>query len=354
MINNTKSLNVVSVPLAQSKRIEFIDAMRGFTIFLVVLNHVALHCLGITRSIPSLHEFFYQVRMPMFFMISGFVLYKDGVVWDKDQIIRFFKKKIPVQLLSPLLFFVVFMHVRGINFVDGLFNEPKYGFWFTYILFVYFVIYAFVRFLMRNKWADIILVIIGICLLPAGWPGLHEMIPIPRNVLYFFSFSHWQFFFFFVLGTLLRKYYPVVQKWLDKKWTIPICIMFYFCGNAFKDLVPIEFVRNLPLTLAGLVVLFAFFRIKESAFSKEKKLGRTMQYVGRRTLDIYLIHNFLLPINLKFITFFVDHPMPLVEASVSAVISVIIIAACLLVSNIIRLSPVLGYWIFGAKIQETK
>lgn len=74
-----------------------------------------------------------------------------------------------------------------------------------------------------------------------------------------------------------------------------------------------------------------------------------MQYVGRRTLDVYLIHYFLLPMNLTFMTVFVDHPVPIVEAFFSSAISITIIAMCLLVSNIIRLSPLLAHWIFGAK-----
>ena len=74
-----------------------------------------------------------------------------------------------------------------------------------------------------------------------------------------------------------------------------------------------------------------------------------MQYTGRRTLDIYLIHYFLIPRNLSFITIFTDHPMPIIEAAASTLISILIIAVCLLISNIIRLSPWLAHWLFGAK-----
>ncbi|MBR4828594.1 MAG: hypothetical protein IKZ92_02175 [Muribaculaceae bacterium] len=76
--------------------------------------------------------------------------------------------------------------------------------------------------------------------------------------------------------------------------------------------------------------------------------------MGRRTLDIYLIHYFFLPLNLTFVTVFKDHPMPIIEAFVSSLIAIIIIAACLLVSNIIRLSPFLAHWLFGAKRELQK
>ena len=100
------------------------------------------------------------------------------------------------------------------------------------------------------------------------------------------------------------------------------------------------------------MVLFAFFRSNRSVFSRETRLGRTMQYVGRRTLDIYLIHYFLVPMGLRVVTVFTDHPMPVVEVFVSSVIALLIMAMSLLISNIIRLSPTLAHWFFGAKVKN--
>ena len=77
-----------------------------------------------------------------------------------------------------------------------------------------------------------------------------------------------------------------------------------------------------------------------------------MQYVGRRTLDIYLIHFFLLPRALSEFTLFKDYPMPILEFAASALIAIIIIALCLLISNVIRLSPTLAHFLFGAKTEN--
>ena len=82
-------------PLTSGGRIEYIDAMRGFTMILVVLQHVASFCWHVYGNAPSVHEYLVQFRMPMFFFISGFVLFKAGVTWDLQQVVRFFKKKIP-------------------------------------------------------------------------------------------------------------------------------------------------------------------------------------------------------------------------------------------------------------------
>ena len=332
-----------------TKRIGYIDALRGFTMFLVVVMHVGGMCFSPAEG--SFHDIFMLVRMPMFFLISGFVFYKASVVWTMEHIIAFFKKKIPVQLLSPLLFYLVYLHVHHIGLYHGIFDGPKQGYWFTFVLFEYFVFYAIVHFFIRNKWGDVILVLMGVCFYPFSWPVIMDAIPIPNDILEFFSFMHWHYFIFFVLGTLLKKHFDTVQRWLDSKWLLACCILFFFLEIPFFDLLHINGnITGFPMSIAGLVILFSFFRQKQALFSQETRLGRVFQYTGRRTLDIYLIHYFLIPVNLKeVVTVFHEHPMPIIEFSVSTVIAIIIMAACLLIGNIIRLSPVLAHWIFGAK-----
>ena len=334
-------------------RIEYIDAMRGFTMLLVVFNHVVTYCWGAANKGISLNDFFTQVRMPMFFFISGFVLYKDSVVWNGKQVISFFRKKIPVQLLSPFLFFLLYIHVMDIPFYIAAGQRFKAGYWFTYVLLEYYLIYAGVRFCFRGKWGHIIVLLIGLLLYPINWPPLYNAIPIDNYWKEVISIPKWEYFLYFVLGTLVKKNFQLVQKLLDSKWLLPCCIMYYFLVNGFRDMIPVnQSVIGRTLSLSGLVVLFAFFRNKQAFFSSDRAVGRVMQYVGRRTLDVYLIHFFFIPFGLNFVTVFVDHPMPVIEATASFAISIIIVAFCLMVSNVIRLSPLLAHWLFGAKLPQ--
>ena len=335
------------------QRIGYIDAMRGFTMFLVVLNHVAALCWQLSSDTPSFHHYLTQIRMPMFFFISGFVLYKADVVWNCRQIVGFFKKKIPVQLLSPLLFLLVFLHVSHIPILDGLLDKNKMGYWFTFVLLEYYVFYAVVKFLVRSRWASWILILMGLVMYYLCWPTMTTHHQTADNVLALLSAHHWRFFIFLVLGTLVRQHFDQVQQWLDNKWLLPLCIVFFLMVNAFGDVLPVKTVimKGL-LSLSGLIVLFSFFRNKQALFSRETRLGRTLQYVGRRTLDIYLIHFFLLPFNLSAFRLFNEHPMPLIEFFASSLIAIVIIAGCLVISEIIRLSPWLAHWLFGAKRTE--
>lgn len=335
------------------QRIGYIDALRGFTMFLVVLNHVAALCWQISSNTPSFHHYLTQVRMPMFFFISGFVLYKAGVVWNGRQIVSFFKKKIPVQLLSPLVFLLLFLHITNTPILDGLLDKNKAGYWFTFVLLEYYVFYAVVKFLMRSRWASWILILMGLVMYYLCWPTMTTHHQTADNVLALLSAHHWRFFIFFVLGTLVRQHYDLVQQWLDNKWLLPVCIVFFLVVNALGDVLPVKtVVMKGLLSLSGLIVLFSFFRNKQALFSRKTRLGRTMQYVGRRTLDIYLLHFLLLPLNLSAITLFNDHPMPIIEFLASSFIAIAIIAVCLVISEIIRLSPWLAHWLFGAKTTD--
>lgn len=66
------------------KRIDYIDTMRGFAIFLVTLGHV-LEKSGYSDN--ELYSFIYSFHMPLFMCISGFVcayVYKDKMSEDMN------------------------------------------------------------------------------------------------------------------------------------------------------------------------------------------------------------------------------------------------------------------------------
>lgn len=345
-----------NITASATQRIGYIDALRGFTMFLVVLEHVAAMCWGIVGKGISIHDYLVQVRMPLFFFISGFVLYKQDAVWNAGHIVKFFKKKIPVQLISPFIFFAVFLHVNDISLASGLMDKYKAGYWFTLALLEFFVLYAIVKFCVRNsRWSSALLVIIGLALYGFCWPQLTTGNQTIDNLFLLLSVHQWRFFIFMVLGTLVREHFNTVERWLDSKWVLPVCISFFLLVNAFGDILPVKAIPMKGLlSLTGLVIVFSFFRKKQVLFSCETALGRTMQYVGRRTLDIYLIHYFLVPTGLSFVTVFEEHPMPVIELVASSIIAVIIIAMSLLVSNLIRLSPWLAKWLFGAKVDNIR
>ena len=103
-----------------SKRIEYIDAMRGFTMLLVVAHHVAAFCLGIGDYVPSIHPVLCEFRMPLFFFISGFVLYKEETIWNASYATKFlFIKKFSAQIITTSIFLFVFLIMNHIGVMEG-------------------------------------------------------------------------------------------------------------------------------------------------------------------------------------------------------------------------------------------
>lgn len=110
------------------------------------------------------------------------------------------------------------------------------------------------------------------------------------------------------------------------------------------------FISFVLLGVTGIVILFTFFRKNESYFTKDSRLGKILQFIGRRTLDIYLLHFFLLTYHMNNIgTWLIQNTNKTVELFIILAIAIWVVALSLLLSKIIRLSPFLAHYLFGAK-----
>ena len=99
-------------------------------------------------------------------------------------------------------------------------------------------------------------------------------------------------------------------------------------------------------TLLSMVVIF--FRNYQSWFTQERFIGRTLQYIGVRTLDVYLLHYILLP-RLPQVGQWLNQNRPnfVLEVVTSFSVALIVIAFCLLISQILRISPLFRQYLFG-------
>lgn len=99
-------------------------------------------------------------------------------------------------------------------------------------------------------------------------------------------------------------------------------------------------------------MIFTCFRLF-SPWLEKIHLSKPLQYVGTRTLDIYLLHYFFLP---RFLISYAGRLQAfdnqVVEFIVILAIALIVLAITLLASYIIRLSPFLGHYLFGVKYKQ--
>ena len=170
------------------------------------------------------------------------------------------------------------------------------------------------------------------------------------DVLGFLSFITWRYFLFFYVGTWVKRNFDCFIQWTEKWWIILVVVI----GFVFIAMLPhsdnaiSEYLIFAVGGILGLTMVFTFFRVFSHFFSKDRWLGRSLQYIGTRTLDIYLLHYFVLP---KFLILHRDllltYDSRLLEFLVVLSIALVVISLCLLASYVIRLSPFLGHYLFG-------
>lgn len=294
--------------------------------------------------------------MPVFFFISGFVIYKANAQWNLKYASSFLLKKVPMLLVGTTVFLILYTHYIDANLWNFVIGQFKGGYWFTYTLFLFYVFYALLSLIFRRA-QDIVFLIVALLFFMAGGPKGFMGLPISDDMKGFLCLQQWSYFFYFLLGVLAQRNYNLLQKGLDGRWMIPVCIIFFVILNLYPEIRPQS---GLPFRLcflvqitAGTLLLFAFFRGRETWFTKQTVVGRSLQYIGKRTLDVYFIHYFLIPFNLSNVsTLLGDYPMPIVELIISLFLALAIVGVSLLIGNILRLSPTLAYWLFGAKSKK--
>jgi len=341
-----------------NNRVEYIDALRGMTMILVVYSHIAN--LGLVNVNMAYNNVFMTFRMPTFFFISGWVFYKADRIWNKDTIWSIIKKKFMVQIIPFLIFLLLYMYLF-FN-VPGHCNsfEDKYGYWFTLSLFEYFIIYIAVEALFNkqhtNRKEIIVMSIMFALSIIAFYYGQVKFvvnIGIWRPILTFLSFTKIKYIIFFWFGTFVKKNFDKFIRITDNQYMIAVCLclfLFTIIGPFDYNNIEFQFITYLFAGLTGIIIVFTFFRRNESLFSKNTRIGFVLQYVGQRTLDIYLLHYLFLPNHMTQIgTWLSQYSNKSIDMLIILVISLWITAITLIISNIIRLSPFLGHYLFGVK-----
>lgn len=340
-----------------SKRIEYIDALRGFIMLLVVFGHIEIHSF-------HEHSFLYAdvckyFNMPLFFFISGYVAYKN-FVWDIPYFLKESIKKIRTLFIPALIFGLSFTYLIANNTFLLFINDiAKQGYWFTIALLEMFLVYYTTNLIAHqidktnnNKvWrlcalCTIILIYL-VKIASAYYPSVNNLMNITSFYYLPFYYPH------FIFGILASKYKPTFKRIIDNPFVMAGAILLFLSIFINKNFIinTCPYGKELAamlMSFSGIQIVYGFFRKYQASFSQSTRLGRTLQYIGKRTLDIYMIHYFFLPY-LPNIHQYLDITPNLVMELFGFFLAFIIIGCCLIVSNIIRLSDFLAYWLLGGK-----
>ena len=376
MSENLNSLNSKTAePGASSKktRLGWLDALRGFTMLLVVTNHVALKSFGMQIRWSAALQFFLLFRMPLFFFISGYLAYKASRVWNARTLGELTLKKLRVQIIPTAVFFLLFLAmIPTTPFIDSL-NEAlassmKAGYWFTLVL-LYMLLTFYLFSYVESKLSSVFPLVASF-LLPLLFIislGFFETCYLPRQFSWalghkgppnaFLNYSSlvemFRYFPFFLYGAMVHRHWERAQRLMDSRWFFPVVVVLALLTTL--EVIKWHYLRmewaSLPPTLAMFLLLtmvFMFFRHYSDFFSDKTALGRGLQFIGRRTLDIYLLHYFFLPKLPMVGEFFrVNRHNFILDTTAALAVALVVVAFCVITSQLLRVSPFLKKYLFG-------
>lgn len=334
------------------KRIGYIDAMRGLAMLFVVIGHVMLFSFKDEGNM-LFRILSCELQIPLFFMVSGFMMRVPELgFWS------YIGKKAFLLCVPAAIFMAVYVWKDGADYMAAWVDSNKGGYWFTFSLFQFVVVYAVLKLALRamklrRAVESVILLVVSVVVLYASVWCMRE----EHNyaVIPLLGLVHFKSFIYFVAGTLLAEWGILTKSLSDKEIKVggvilaACCLLHvytYRCGG-------ISYIGSSTLWLAiltftGLMALLMGFRQYESW--SESRIGRMLQTIGCYTLDVYFIHYFFLPRNMGMVgEWFQAHPNPIVEYVLAMAIAAVVIVASLLVGRIIRLSPTLAHWLLAAK-----
>ena len=221
--------------MAETKKIEWLAVLQGFSMLLVVIGHVSLTNQPGDPSTPiatGIERTIYTFHMPLFIFISGWLFhytcisrgkaYKDMLMSKtKRLVVPFFAFTLATMALK--MAFPQLMHrVVDMNEIIDTFilfkSNPLGEMWFIVVLFELMLLYSLYRILTKNK------ILSAICL------GGAILINLSSISISYFNIGRVTYMLpFFVAGILCCKY--EWQKYLNNLWTLMIMAILFATFN---------------------------------------------------------------------------------------------------------------------------
>lgn len=338
-------------------RIQYIDALRGFAMLLVVFVHVEIFGFFNFTHTTFLGKLFSAIHMPTFFFISGLCIYKSGVYYTYSRVHNDFMRLILPAAIVGLTYTYLCVNQDLIYFLS---NSMKAGYWFTVSLFEVLLIYYVIYNLTRSK---INLFVPVLCLIAV----LLYLLKLPLKIFpkaeiignYLCLHQTCNYFIFFVLGVFFKKYNQAIHRLLKTKWFTAIVILilcmssyYIFCvelgisGTIGKI---IETVGETVIGLSGALLLYIVFDFYKDKFDSSNFIGKCLISIGKNTLPIYLLHYFFLPHLPSIGNFLKANPNSIVELLIGMLLSLFVILVSIIITKVFRISPFMSKLILGDK-----
>lgn len=335
------------------KRIVFIDALRGLAILLVVSVHIE----GFSLYVEEFHISFFRrlceaIMMPLFFFISGYV---TKIPSCNNLLRNNLRLIIPALILG--IIHSISIHKEIFSFISNIY---KYGYWFTITLcWMYSILFCIGKLIKKreNQFVGLILISVLLYFIKIPFNNVQNLIEIGNT---FCLHQLFIYFHYFSIGYIFAhsnyRFYTVFRGEFGIIFSLFVFACAIYIKHVYTDeqlatsilLKIYRAIQDPILGYSGIMILFRFFKSME-IFFVNFFIGRSLCYIGKRTLEIYLLHYFFLPKLPMIGSYLVYYPNIILESLICMVLSVPLICFSLMVGWFIRSNEILGVFLLGCK-----
>lgn len=266
-----------------TKRIEWIDALKGFAILTVVIGHCTTDSMASHTYadyavwIQMIYDFVYSFHMPLFFMVSGYVFYLTKSYRKWKEKVRDFT--IVYVIWCTLMWLSKYLMSGDVNHPVTIIDlltivyKPIMVYWYLYVLILFYAIFSCFKW-EKLSW--------GFLATLAGVATITKMAHLDIGIV---NAALYHMFYFAAGGVILQK------EILQKIKISHLCLLgVLILANGLLYLQDISWPPAVLVCknfiFANIVSLFAF-----SIFSKTKSI-KALVTMGFYTMPIYVIHCF--------------------------------------------------------------
>lgn len=325
------------------QRIVYLDLVKLFTIYLVILGHVIAMMVNGYAVGGRLYAFIYSFHMPLFMLLSGYFISNRYLQKPLVEAVATRAKQLllPAITCTAICLLYLFFARNHINARDEIIGNS----WFLKVLFVYYVIFYLLKRLHINDWILFVISCVVLFLFPYG-----STLQINLLFPYFWG------------GYLLRKYNVLVKtsSWAYTSFFVMMYAGGYYLQRLF-DIpnyiqISIETIPNMWylmllryfVAFTGCMSVICLFSALNNKIRENKTFLRIAGY-GKYTLGVYVLQTILV-INVFPDTFawFVESEL-LLDVVVAPILSLFFLGACLFLINLFSKNKILDLLMFGGQ-----
>ncbi|RYE52949.1 MAG: acyltransferase [Sphingobacteriales bacterium] len=284
----------------RADRMDWIDYAKGFAIILVVFRHAVVGFeragLEVPTSLFNIQEFFFNFRMPVFFILSGIFLQRAVSKMSPQKML---KKKVTTLLYPYFLWTTVFITLQIVlsDYTNATRSWKDYAFILTqprnldhmwYLLALFNTNVLFILLHKLNGKYRVVHLFISV--------ALHLISYVVRDYSLFSDLLYHYIFLF--IGTAVSDllFRQDVEGGLTKKSMIaqfmamlPVFVAGQLLWLTYKESIEALLLPNLVIILIASYTFYLFVKLMWTF-----KVFTSLTIIGRHSLYIYILHLFVI------------------------------------------------------------